>query len=352
MDIPNTLTSKPRIWLKPRLIRAPVGCEVADVTSLQSPPHPVEYHLRPIRGRPRGSKTGGGKQNVSSIRNVVSGLIRLSESSTQATPLEPVDYTTEKPKKTRAKHKNVAQPNPYPDLSKYRSSDEQSTCIDNVITHSQTTSPNSADSVVNTTFIHSIGSPPMTHYPLSVSDDPAFFVLTNAEWNRDNVSRPSGTRSYTQTHFYNGNDDHTLHPRDETAATDKSVIYPAPMPPDISSTSSTGPTGALRQKRKRDADDNELYEMGTSLKRRSVKTSGSSPSELCDHRAGVISSTPALGMYEYPNPSGDGLADTHRTTGENFATTGSATLSAVIEDGATTRLSDLPADRTSDECTR
>ena len=328
MDIPNTFASKPRIWLKPRLIKAPVGYEAADATGLQSHPQPVEYHLRPIRGRPRGSKTGGGKRNVSSVTNVVSDVIQFSESSTQVTPLEPVDSTTVKPKKTRAKHKNV-QPNPYPDLSKYRSSGEQSTCAEDDIPHSPTTTANSADSAVNTTFMHSIGSPPTTHYPLSVSDDPAFFVLTNAEW--DNVSRPASTRPYSQTHCDNENDRHTLRPPDENAVTDRSLIYPAPMQLDVE-TSSTGSIGALRGKRKRDADDSELHEMRNSLKRRPMNTPSSSRPELGDHQAGAISSAPARRIYEHANPSGTSLADTYRNTGGNFETTGSATLSPVIED--------------------
>ena len=331
MHIPKTLASKPRIWLKPRLIKAPVGCKVADATGLQSHMQPVEYHLRPIRGRPRGSKTGGGKQNVSPNSSDVSDVMQLSESPTQATPLDLVDSTTKKPKKTRAKHKNVVQPNPYPDLSKYRSSGEQSTCADDAIPPFPMPTTSNTDSAVNTTSMHSIGSPPMIHYPLPVSDDPAFFLLTNAEWN--NVSPPSSTRPYVQPHHYNENYDHTLRPPDETAVTDQSQIYPVPTPRNAASTSSTGSTGALRRKRKRDADDNEPHEARSSLRQRPMNTPSSSLSELCDHRAGVTSSTSARRIYEYPNPSRDGrtsLADTYHNSGGNFETTDIATLSPII----------------------
>ena len=329
MHTPDAPASKPAILLYPRLIEMPVGCEVPDATGLPFHPRPVEYYLRPIRGRPRGSKTGGGKQKISSsLTDVVSDVTQLSDSSTQATRLEQAVSMTEKPKKTRAKNKKVVQPNPYPDLSKYRLSGEKSTFADDVTTHSPMTSAGSADSALNTALM---GSPPMIHYPLPVSENTTVCVIANAERN-SNVSRPSSTCSYTKTYSGNESDDHTP---DEIAVTDRSLIYPAPAPPDISSTS-TGSTSTSAKKRKRAADDNELHEMRSNAKRPAVNTPSSSPSELYDYQTGATSSTAtARRINEHATPSGDGcslLADTYRNTCAIVNTAGNAALSPVMED--------------------
>ncbi|KAF8344378.1 hypothetical protein F5887DRAFT_1159469 [Amanita rubescens] len=223
------LPSKLQIWLKPRLIKTPAGCEVADATSPTFHPAPVQYHLPPIRGRPRGSKTGG-KQNHTNASSG-SGLGDAPQLFDSSTPTTTLDSTTEKQKKARAKPKKVVQPNPYPDLSKYPARGEKRTNDDISTPRSPTTSSCGSDSVIgNTTFFHSIGSPPTMHYPLSIPDDPGFFVLTNAEW--DSASQAPSARPYGPT----CRGDRFLCSSNETSVPEGSLVYPVLMPPDAPST--------------------------------------------------------------------------------------------------------------------
>ncbi|KAF8337264.1 hypothetical protein F5887DRAFT_1078188 [Amanita rubescens] len=293
--IPDTPPSKPQIWLKPRLIKTPAGCEVADATSPTFHPAPVQYHLLPIRGRPRGSKTGG-KQNQTNASSS-SGLGDAPQPFDYSAPTTTLDSTTEKQKKARAKPKKVVQPNPYPDLSKYPARGEKRTNDDISTPRSPTASSCGSDSIIgNTTFLHSIGSPPTMHYPLSIPDDPGFFVLTNAEW--DDASQALSARPYAPT----CRGDRFLCSSNETSVPEGSLVYPVLMPPGAPSSSLTASTDTSCGKRKRVMDDNELVETKNSHKRWAVKASSSSRQGLYGNRVAAISSTPMRSISIHQSP--------------------------------------------------
>jgi len=211
-------------------------------------------------------------------------------------PAAPLDSTTEKPKKARAKPKKLVRPNPYPNLSKYPARGEKRT---NSTPRSPTTSSCGTDSTGNITFLHSIGSPPAMHYPLSIPDAPSFFFLTNAEW--DGASQAPSACPCTPT----CRGDRFLCSSNETAIPEGSLVYPAPMPPDASSRPLTASADTSCGKRKRVMDDNELAETRNSQKRRAVKTPSSSWQGLYGSHVAAISSTPARNTYEKADSSGN-----------------------------------------------
>ena len=219
------------------------------------------------------------------------------DSSSLAVPL---DSITGRPKKTRAKPKKVVQPNPYPDLSSHPARVEEHANGDISTSRSPTTSSCGTDSIVDTTLLHSLGSPPMLHYPLSIPNDPGFFVLTNAEWH--SASQAPNACSYIPTSFSNDRRDRSLCSSNETV--EGSLVYPTLIPLDASSSSLTTSADMSCGKRKRVMDDNELVETRNSRKRQAVTTPSSSGQGLYGNHVGAISSTPAHSIYEKADSSG------------------------------------------------
>ncbi|KAK2467539.1 hypothetical protein APHAL10511_000394 [Amanita phalloides] len=278
-------TRKRKTKSKPRsntLLHARSEC--AAVNSTQVPPSPtqsspvqsspIQEYLRPIRGRPRQSKTSN------AAAPLASAACDVSQPSSASAPSVPMSEMPEKATKTRKKPRKIVKPNPYPDLSRHPSQRRSGARTDNATAQDR---------------------PNIFEFPSSSSDESRSFVLTRAKWNQ----LPRSSSVYA--HAFEDSDSSladtsVLHGFEPDRPLDYPVSMVAIQPLSLSLAWSTHSNDTVSSERKRKlADYGEENEAGGSATRRTYAP-GSSKLALYDQPIATLGTPFSHKASGYANP--------------------------------------------------